>query len=161
MSYNLSNFIIESNYLEGRFAEPDADEIAAYQKFLRIMPGSMNTQQLLILGSHIMPGFSPANVQPLIDMMAPLNMNMSILGQPESGRLEGMPSREAQRNWLAYTTHRAYMEANPFNAINGITGRALWLWTMTGKIRQTFLSEWYKQSLIFGGVAQVEKRLPA
>lgn len=158
MSYNLSNFIIESNYLEGRFAEPDGDEVAAYMKFLATKPGAMNTQTLLVLGQHIIPGFAPMNVQPLIEMMAPLNMNMSILQQPESAKLTDQPSREAQRNWLAYTTHRAFMESSPFNACNGIAGRALWLWTMTGKIRQTFLTEWYKQSLIFGGVAQLEAR---
>lgn len=155
MSYNLANFITESNYIEGRFCEPDAAEQNAYLAFLR--NENMTLQTLLVLGQHIVPGFNLVNGQPLMPILANMGIHMHALRMGSRTSVDGV---EAQRMWLAYTTHRAFMELQPFNGINGIIGRALWLWVMDGANKQTFLTEWYMQSLNFGGVAEIEKKPP-
>lgn len=157
-TYSLDNYITESNYLEGRFATPDTAEIRAYERFLA--ESHVTMASLAALGNHIVPGVSPSgDLSQLVMMLRDLNLGLKMLNDEPGLSKEAQFRKTKQRAWLAYTAHRAFMEAQPFNAINGLLGRAVWLYCMDGRPNNTFLTEWYHQSLSYGGVAEVQRKV--
>lgn len=159
-------FIQESNMLAHRFDTPDAAEVNAY-RVLMAAP-SLNMAGLTHLATAISPGALPIpELTPhLMQLLREVNLGVAALeGDLKNIMVRDRESvRAQQRAWLAYTLHRALHELQPYRGgedvapagVNGIIGRAAWLWVMGG-IQGPFLTTWYQQSLRFGGTAQIEK----
>lgn len=172
----LRTFVIESMALS-YVNDPVSliSDIAAHEKFCQIP--TLTVEDICGFARAIDPKAdyvkSPQHTDALKDVL--LNMNVAFSTMKEADRLQGHDSIESpaqlflarpkdakpeQRDWAAYLTYRAFMELKPFvvGAMNGIVGRALWLWVMGGKLELTFLHVFHDQALRFGGVAEIKEK---
>lgn len=99
---------------------------------------------------------SPAYVEPLKNILLQASVVCAAMRKMEQTT---RPEPRA-RDGASYMAYRAFMELAPLavEPMNGIVGRALWLWCMGGKIEKTFLATFHDQALRLGGVALVEKQ---
>lgn len=154
-------FATESHMLAHLFEEPDAAQINAYRVLMKAP--TLTMAALTHVSTAVCPGALPDPEKPpdLIELLRTVNVGIAAVQVDlEAYFIKDRPAIEAQkRSWLAYTLHRALYELQPFRSpgpvspagVNGIVGRAAWLWTMGG-IEGPFLTTWYQQSLRFGGV---------
>ncbi len=142
MAFTLTDFVIESNRIEGivgvsieqleaheRFLALKAITVADLESFvdavepgarLRIKPG-MDVR----VGNHVAPPGGPAVREDLAWLLTGIE------------------------KWSPHNAHLTYEIQHPFMDGNGRAGRVLWLWMMGG-IEQAplgFLHHWYYQSL--------------
>ena len=155
------SFATESAMLAHSFEEPDAATLNAYRVLMKAPTLSMAA--LTHVSTAVCPGAlpDPEKTPDLVELLRTVNLGVAAVKVDlEQFLLKDRPVIEAQkRAWLAYTLHRAMYELQPYrspgpispNGVNGIVGRAAWLWTMGG-IEGPFLTTWYQQSLRFGGV---------
>lgn len=171
MTLSLSNFVVESMAIS-MVNDPVSllSDIAVHRTFLGLP--SITAEDLAGFARAIDPKAdmmkSPAHVEKLRDVLLQASVAAAAMNEkdkaakaeePLSSVLK-QPVRREARDWVAYLTYRAFHELAPFavDPMNGIVGRALWLWCMGGSIEKTFLAEWHDQALRFGGVAEVEKK---
>ena len=156
-------FARESHMLAGIMDEPDAITLNAYRVLMDAPTLSMAA--LTHVTTAVAPGVVPrAEAMPeFTELLNTVNIGIAAIDvELENFMLKDRPAiRAEKRAWLAYTLHRAMHELQPFvnlpNAnLNGVAGRAAWLWTFGG-IDGSFLVTWYQQSLRFGGVVAAEK----
>jgi hypothetical protein len=146
---NMTEFVRESNAIEGILREPTKAEVAAAARFLGLErvevqdlehfvrvcePGaSLRTRRghNVIIGSHMPPPGGPQILADLIDLL----------------------TRANDANDSAYAIHCDYEILHPFLDCNGRSGRMLWAWCMWkhsclwSPTDRGFLHEWYYQSL--------------
>ena len=140
-------FIEESNRIEGihvfnvhnerdaygRFLELEEITVPALQEFVEtIQPGTALRDQFgmdVRVGNHVPKRGGPDIPEYL----------QQILNLVNDGNLYLTP----------YEAHHMYEHLHPFNDCNGRSGRALWLWMMHREdvYPETFLHNWYYQSL--------------
>lgn len=167
---NHYRFLQESRMLSGKFDEPDDYEQRAFNEFMHAPTLSMAAlQKLAEAFVHDPQGVTifPERLHMLSKLLTDLNLGLATLhSELKSVMIRDREAIRAQQHaWLAYTLHRALHELQPFNGgldispigVNGLVGRAAWLWVMGGEIEGTFLTTWYQQSLRFGGTAEIEK----
>lgn len=144
----LSEYVRESNRIEGIWRDLSPAEITAHETLLRLYP-EITVDDLVRfveviqpdaelrdkphlnvrVGNHIAPQGGPQIVESLKTLL--------------SGALTDDP----------YTVHQVYEHLHPFTDGNGRSGRALWLWMMVRNghtsraLELGFLHNWYYQSL--------------
>ena len=148
-TFDLVDFIRESNRIERIYREPTFREIEAHQLFLdnpgpvtvatmedfvrEIQPDAVLRRQVgqnVMVGSHLPPFGGPEIAEKLQEILARVNFG--------SGGED-----------TVYHRHIEYETLHPFTDGNGRSGRALWLYDMGGMLRAPlgFLHTWYYQSL--------------
>lgn len=146
----ISNFIVESNAIEGIYRKPTLEEIAATEKFLKLEKITIEdlTDFVLICAPTIIKG---AKRQPNC-LRDTKGLNVSVGGNqaPEggieirkqldhflqviNGDLRADTFNDFGRN--PYLAHIKYEKLHPFLDGNGRSGRVIWLWQMF-KLRQS------------------------
>lgn len=143
-SYNLIDFIKESNRIEGIYTEPSVEEIAAYEQFLS--KDEITIESLVTFVSVIQP-----------DAKLRLNGETVMVGSymPPVGGMKILYTLDAllesikRSRIIAFKAHKEYESLHPFTDGNGRSGRVLWLHMMGGipRVSLGFLHTWYYQSL--------------
>lgn len=155
MNFTITDFVRESNRIEGIYRAPPCD-IAAHAQLLaldRVTLGDLVAFIAIIqpnavlrdrpgldvyVGDHVPPPGS-AHIPVLLDKI----LEVARVSDP-------------------YHVHQAYETLHPFTDGNGRSGRALWLWMMGGMERAPlgFLHHWYYQSLAKAGYRGKADTLP-
>ena len=137
----MTDFVKESNRIEGINREPTELEVNAHREFLTLTNIRIEDLQNLV-----------AVLQPDAKLRVKAGMDVCVGGYtaPRGGpeiyeRLSNL-LRSMQRHG-AYHTHLAYERLHPFTDGNGRSGRALWLWQMNGNAPLGFLHHFYYQTL--------------
>ena len=145
MVMNLTDFVIESNRIEGISGATQVD-IDAHGRFLALERITVADLESLVeavqpdarlriepamdvrVGSHIAPPGGP-DIRGSLERL----LFVACSGDPES----------------PHKTHRLYETLHPFTDGNGRSGRALWLWQMGGinNVPLGFLHHFYYQTL--------------
>jgi hypothetical protein len=167
---SLRNFVIESMAISN-VNDPQSllSDIAQHDKLNKVQ--TMTLEELTGFARAIDPKAdyvkSPQHADVLRKVLEQTNIGLGAVRQTDAATGADKPLagpvakiiKPEQRDWLAYLTYRAFMETKPFvvEPMNGIVGRALWLWVMGRELEKTFLATWHDHSLRFGGVVEVEK----
>ena len=143
----LTEFVRESNRIEGILREPSNAEINAQEKLLHLE--HVTTDNLEAFVSVIAPGH---------ELRRHIGLDVSV-GEhiaPPGGANIVVKLDEILDDVLEtdpYFIHQRYEHLHPFTDGNGRSGRALWLWTMQrhGMLKRAlalgFLHNWYYSSL--------------
>lgn len=141
MNFDLTDFVNESNRIEGILRSATQEEIAAHESFVsRIRPTIEDLQTLV---SVLEPGA-------VLRDKAGLDVRVGSYYPPRGG-----PDIKKKLGYLLltigeytpYTAHQAYENLHPFTDGNGRSGRALWLWHVGGQAPLGFLHTYYYQAL--------------
>ena len=140
----LTDFVRESNRIEGIHREPTREEIGATTAFVALPTVSLENMVDLV------SVYAPRHV--LRDRVG-LNVRVGSYIAPPGGKairtalealLDDVRLGNARSPWHA---HMIYEKLHPFTDGNGRSGRALWLWMHGGRAPIGFLHKWYYESL--------------
>lgn len=137
--WTLEDFVRESNRIEGILRDPFEDEIGAHERLLLL--DKITVPEMEAFVAIIQPGA-------ILRREVGLNVRVGNHIAPPGG-----PIIEAQLGDLlagdlgAYKKHCVYETLHPFTDGNGRSGRALWLWQMSGEAPIGFLHRFYYQTL--------------
>lgn len=145
MSYQLIEFIVESNQIESITHPPTDAEIAAHERLLGLAQVRVADLERFVADV----AGEPLRRQP--------NLNVVVGGHVPP---RGGPHIETELRWLLdraqtiddpHTTHVQYELLHPFRDGNGRSGRALWAWQMLhvglDPFIRPFLQTFYYQTL--------------
>lgn len=147
MMATLSDFVRESNLIDGISRDPSGDEIAAHEAWLRVK--NIDVTQLCEFQKIIAPD-KPLRIKAGMDVQ--VGRHIAPRGgktmRPALEGIIGLASIGTQNPWQ---THVAFETLHPFMDGNGRTGRALWAWQMQKSGRDpfglSFLHRFYYQTL--------------
>lgn len=140
---DLSDFVRESNRIEGIVREPTRSEVEAHERFLASDP---SIPALIGLVEAVQPD---ARLRDRVGLDVRVGAFLPPPGGPEvAEKLRELLHTSRDPYW----THHLYETLHPFTDGNGRSGRALWLAMMGGIINVPlgFLHHWYYQSLADG-----------
>lgn len=143
MSFNLLEFVKESNRIEG-IPEVSEYELQAHVAFLAYPEVTIRALQDLV---HTLSG---ADIREHAGMNVRIGRHYPRPGGPGLvSELDYLLERIAERSIRAYQAHLEYETLHPFMDGNGRSGRALWLHQMGGiaKVPLGFLHTFYYQTL--------------
>jgi hypothetical protein len=145
MNFQLVEFIVESNQIEGITHPPTDQEIAAHERLLALPQVRVADLERFV-----------ADVAGEVLRRQP-NLNVVVGGHVPPA---GGPHIESELRWLLdrahtiddpHTTHVNYELLHPFRDGNGRSGRALWAWQMRRQgldpFIRPFLQTFYYQTL--------------
>lgn len=143
MTWDLRDFVRESNMIEGIIREPSEDEILAHEQFLSL--GAITIKDLEDFVSYVAPG---AKLRREVGMDVRVGVHVPVRGS----KLVVMILQELLNDVNKITAnpwsvHLAYEQLHPFMDGNGRSGRVLWLWMMGGSAPKGFLHQFYYQTL--------------
>lgn len=145
MNVDLTEFVRESNKIENIIREPTREELLYTEIFLGLE--TIGVEALEGMVEVYQPG---AKLRDQYGMDCLVGDHLPPKGGPYVRHsLERMliDFKRGQNKSVPYLAHQYYEELHPFTDGNGRTGRALWLWYMSGNAPLGFLREWYYQSL--------------
>ncbi len=136
----ITEFVIESNMIEGIYGVPREEEILELIRFKALK--IVEVDDLITFVSIVQPG---ASLRDKIGMNVKVGSYLPPKGGPEMrGKLQDILDASAFVN--AFNLHIMYEQLHPFTDGNGRSGRALWAWK-NKSIRGGFLRNWYFQTL--------------
>jgi len=145
-----TEFITESNKIEGIIRAPTAREISEFYRFMDLDAVTVHDLEIFVKA-----------YQPDARLRDKVGLNVAIGGhRPTPGgphvreQLEALLTRANRPQYItlpgepdsAFEVHVAYEMLHPFTDGNGRSGRMLWAWQMR-KFSLGFLHTWYYQSL--------------
>ncbi len=147
--FELSDFLKESNHIEGLDREIRHTEIEAAKSFLVLQEIDAN-----YLDTYVKAIVPTARLRDQRGLDVKVGNHRPLPGGPAirsllAGLLENANNLELQSGLQAYRIHVAYETLHPFTDGNGRSGRLLWLWCMGGIERAPlgFLHTFYYQAL--------------
>lgn len=147
--FRLTDFVRESNLIEGITRDPTNDEVQAHERLMLLF--QVHATAIGDFQAIIAPG------KPIRER-ADMNVTVGGYVAPEGGpnivrRLQAIcrKANSAANEIEAWQIHVAFEILHPYIDGNGRTGRALWAWTMRGIGRDPFalpfLHRFYYQTL--------------
>ncbi len=142
----LTDFIRESNKIEGIVRDPTEAEVYEAERFMGLHEITIQDLQTFVsvyqpdarlrdqpglnvmVGGQMMPPGGPAIVEALSDLLH----DIKVFG------------RTPANSW---DVHQRYEHLHPFTDGNGRSGRMIWWWMTGGRSQIGFLHAWYYQSL--------------
>jgi Fic family protein len=142
----LSNFIRESNAIEGIRRDTTKAEISLYEMFLGLNEVYVQDMRNLV-----------AAIQPMAELRNRVGLNVYVgnhiplAGSPEIKRKLEVILGDARGSVHPWLIHLEYETLHPFTDGNGRSGRALWAWQMIHQhgydLSLGFLHKYYYQTL--------------
>lgn len=137
---DLSDFIRESNRIEGLLYDPKSHEVDAHQRLIGLARVTVHDME------EFVHEVARAPLRTMVGMNVCVGHHVAPPGGPD---VEDALAKLLKRSTTegAYQIHCEYETLHPFMDGNGRSGRALWLWMMGGDAPLGFLHHFYYQTL--------------
>ena len=157
MTFSLTDFVRESNLIEGIHLGPTDAEVNAHKHLLSL--DRLTVIDIEEFVGVICPGgkrFAPLRRQPGMDVRVG-NHLPPVGGELVETALSNLLFEVSERTIDPWMAHTIYENLHPFMDGNGRSGRAIWLWQKNGDAPRGFLHEFYYQTLKHSGRLTVPK----